>query len=77
MVTQDGEIETVTPKMDFLEEANQSDELGIFDTDAMSDLIEFKWNEFSFRFHMIYFCFHCFYIVTLFIYITEIYTMNH
>lgn len=26
---------------------------------------------------MVYFCIHCFYIVTLFIYITEIYTMNH
>jgi len=69
MVTDtDKKTRTVKPKKyDFLKEANECEELGIFDTDAMKDLIEFKWSEFSFNFHMSYFSFHCFYIVTLFL----------
>lgn len=78
MVTEtDKQTTTVKPKYDFLKKANESGELGIFDTDAMKDLIEFKYSEFSFNFHLTYFCFHCFYTITLFVYITEIYTLNH
>lgn len=50
-----------------------SNELDIFRTDAVKDLIEFKWKEFAMAVHMSGFYFHFGYIFMLAIYINSTY----
>ena len=52
---------------------NESDELMIFATDTIMQLIQFKWDEYAYTFHKIGCVMQIFYIVMMFIYINQVY----
>ena len=49
--------------------AGQEDEIEMFQSDNLKDLIAFKWNEYGFYFHLFGIFIHMFYIVVLFYYV--------
>ena len=51
----------------------ESDELSIFETELIKDLIDFKWQQFAFRYHAWGFFFHVLYIIANSIYIKAVY----
>jgi hypothetical protein len=51
----------------------ESEEMDIFETPLIKDYIDFKWERFAFRQHLIGFCFHITYVVTLMYYIAQVY----
>lgn len=63
------------------EEANlmaildESEEMNIFDTIALKEVIQYKWLNFAKSWHLIGAFFHLFYILSLSVYILEVYTL--
>lgn len=52
---------------------SNSDDLDIFNTDVVMDLIDYKWNKFAKRVHYIGWVIHMFYISVLIAYIKNVY----
>jgi hypothetical protein len=50
-----------------------SDELSIFKTELVKDVLDYKWNTFAGRTHIIGLMFHITYVVSLLWYINEIF----
>jgi hypothetical protein len=55
---------------------SNSDELDLFCSNAICDVINFKWDEFALKIHMVGCFFHFFYMTILIIYINAIYIKN-
>lgn len=51
----------------------ESDELEIFKSDLIIDLVDFRWNSIAKKVHTIGFCFHLCYILFLSLYINDTY----
>jgi hypothetical protein len=56
---------------------SDSDELDIFHTPPLMQIIEFKWNLFGRKHHMFGFFFHFFYVGVFIIYVKEAYMEDH
>jgi hypothetical protein len=54
-----------------------SEELDIFNTESLSDLIDFKWNQFGMRHHLVGCMMHMLQITILIIYVDYIYINNY
>lgn len=63
-------------KESLLDMCSESEELEIFCSAAISDVIKFKWDEFALNIHMVGCFFHFFYMTILIIYINAIYINN-
>ena len=53
----------------------ESDELELFNSLAIQDVIDFKWTEFAYKIHLVGCFFHFFYMTILIIYINAIYVI--
>lgn len=53
-----------------------SEELELFESQAIQDVIDFKWNTFAYKIHMVGCFFHFWYMTILIIYINAIYIKN-
>lgn len=56
---------------------SETDELQLFDTKPVIELIEYGWNTFAYKFHMFGCMMHLFYMLTLSIFVNEIYCKSH
>ena len=63
----------VNKKLSFMDECFQSDELNLFNSEAIVDILNFKWKTFATKFHMIGCVMHFAYMFLLFNYINQIY----
>lgn len=59
--------------MNLLDVCANSEELNINETDTLKDLIEFKWNQYGYWFHLGGFLIHAIYVVALFVYTDMVY----
>ena len=66
-------VELANDSINLLEECANSEELSIFETDTLKDLIEFKWNQYGYRFHLGGFLIHAVYVLMLFVYTDMVY----
>ena len=76
-MNEDGSTELVSPQHEFLTACGQSDELQLFETTSMRELIQFKWDSFSKKFQLFGFMMHLFFLVTQDFFISEIYIKGH
>jgi hypothetical protein len=60
-----------------MEEFAESEELEVFTSKSLIDLLEFKWTEFGKQFHMVGCCMHFMYMSLLFVYINQVYIENN
>ena len=60
-------------QVNFLEYCSQHEEIQMFESPTLIQLIEFKWNKIAFKFHLIGFAFHVVYLVSLFMFTDIIY----
>lgn len=58
------------------EKLTRCNDLDIYDTKAVNDLINYKWKTFGRRFHYIGFLFHSFNVVMLNVYVIQVYISN-
>jgi|TARA_B110001450_G_scaffold255281_1_gene282438 hypothetical protein len=66
-------VELANSDINLLEECANSEELSIFETDTLKDLIEFKWNQYGYLFHLGGFLIHAVYVLMLFVYTDMVY----
>lgn len=59
--------------VDFMNMCSDSDEIEMFQSEYLQDLIDFKWNAFASGFHKIGMFIHITYLVAIFIYVTDEY----
>jgi hypothetical protein len=52
---------------------SESEELALFESQAIQDVIDFKWVEFAYNIHMVGCFFHFWYMSILIVYINAIY----
>ena len=78
----DKEIDIYTKKVtmklaneedNLLEDLAGSEDLSIFESESVKDLIEFKWNRFGFYFNLFGFLVHGFNVAMIFLYIDYVY----
>ena len=50
-----------------------SNEIDVFLSETVHQIIRFKWNNFAFQFHMIGFCSHIYFMTVLCIYVNSVY----
>ena len=55
---------------------NEIEELEVFETKTIKELIEFKWTNYGKKHHIIGTCFHFFYILLMVVYINYVYILN-
>jgi len=56
---------------------NESDELEIYETQAIQQLIQFKWDTYAYNHHIIGVTFHGFHMLSLIVYINISYILNY
>jgi hypothetical protein len=66
-------VELSNNDINLLDECANSEELAIFETDTLKDLIEFKWSQYGYRFHLGGFLIHAVYVIMLFVYTDMVY----
>ena len=54
---------------------DECEEMEIFDTVAIKEIIQYKWDNFAKSWHLVGAFFHLFYIVSLSVYIFEVYVL--
>jgi hypothetical protein len=59
--------------MDLMDACGSTTELEIFETKTLRDLLDFKWDTYASRVHMIMFSFHCCYLVVFSMFVNEFY----
>lgn len=69
----DGGLENVNTTVGFMQLLNESDELEIFATETITQLLDFKWEEYALTFHKIGCLMQIFYVIMMFVYINSIY----
>ena len=55
----------------------ETDELELFETRPVTEIIEYSWTAFAYKFHILGFSMHMFYMWTLCVYIQEVYCIAH
>lgn len=70
---QDGKKITVNPTTCIMALCSNCDNLEVFNSDAITELIQFKWTEFGQSHHMIGLFFHACQMIMLMIYIQYVY----
>ena len=63
----------VRPELSIMDLCASTNEIDIFDTRSVQEVIQFKWNTFGWHFHLVGGLFHTFYMAILVIYNTLIY----
>lgn len=53
--------------------AETEDELNMFESETLQDLIAFKWDNYGYKFHLFGCCYHFVYIIILFLYTDQVY----
>ena len=53
--------------------AETEDEMSIFETETLQDLIQFKWDSYGYNFHLFGCSVHLIYIIILFLYTDQVY----
>jgi len=66
-------MEIANQSVNLLEDCANSEELSIFETDTLKDMIEFKWNQYGYIFHLMGFLIHLVYVIMLFVYTDFVY----
>lgn len=74
---EDGSFDYQNPDVSFMELIVDSDQLDIFESNNVQDLIKYKWNKFAQRFHIKGFIFHFMYLVIMSIFVDQIYVKNN
>lgn len=64
MSSEDGDIITAIA---------ESEEKSLFKTDAVVDMVDFKWKQFAFKFHFVNVTVHFVYVIYLFFYVKWIF----
>lgn len=72
----DGKNKFFFKSLSLLKKCTESDELDLFVTESLTDVLDFKWNQYAIKFHMIGCLMHFGYMFLLFVYIYEVYIMN-
>jgi hypothetical protein len=54
-----------------------SDEIDVFLSETVNQIIMFKWKHFAFKFHMIGLCVHFYFMTVLFVYVKIVYLKRH
>ena len=63
-------------KDDLMEAIINSDEKEIFESEALTDMVDFKWEKYAFRRHIIGAFFHLVYLTCLLLYINHTFLIN-
>ena len=63
-------------KISLLKKCTESSELDLFVTKSLTDVLDFKWNQYAIKFHLIGCLMHFGYMFLLFVYIYEVYIIN-
>ena len=67
----DGEIEIVNEDVNLMSLAEETEEMEIFDTPAIVDIIEYRWDFYACRFHMFGLFMNTIYIISFILYVKE------
>lgn len=70
---EDGQKRVINSDVDLMGLLNKTEELTIFDTKSVQELIEFKWDSYALSHHLVGCFLHFFYLIILMIYINIIY----
>jgi hypothetical protein len=63
--------------VNLLELLAESDELAVFETESVKQLINFKWEKQAYRFHLFSFVMHMAYILNFMFYVYQAYILGH
>ena len=66
----------INENIDFMGLCEDSDQLDIFETESIKELIQYKWNNFGRKFHMFGCLMHFVYMATISLYVLEVYINN-
>jgi len=66
-------VDLANTNINLLDVCANSEELNIFETESLKDLIEFKWNQYGYSFHLGGFLIHAVYVIMLFVYTNYVY----
>lgn len=76
VLLEDGTFEYQNPNINFMKMIINSDELEIFESSNVENLIQYKWNKFAQKLHFTGFLFHFFYLTVMTIFVKQIYVDN-
>jgi hypothetical protein len=65
--------ETINPDVSLMALCSETEELEMFETEAMKDIIDFKWRMYGRRHHMLGMTMHMLYSLMINIYVSEAY----
>ena len=66
-----GKTQIMNEDVNLMSLAEETEEMSIFDTDAINDIIEYRWDYYAFKFHMIGLFMNMFYIFSFILYVKE------
>ena len=66
-----GKTQIMNEDVNLMSLAEETEEMSIFDTDAINDIIEYRWDSYAFKFHMIGLFMNMFYIFSFILYVKE------
>lgn len=67
------EVEMVREGVSLVSVFQETEEVEIFDSTCIQEVIGYKWDVYGRRFHLLGFTMHCFYVVVMNIYVAEVY----
>jgi hypothetical protein len=76
-VDDDGRTKTHREELSIMDLAAGTDEIDVFLTSTIQEIIEFKWRKFGMKFHIIGSSFHMFYVSILLIYTNLVYVAGN
>lgn len=68
-----GKNELIIPESDMMCNFTSTEELDVYQTESLQQLIDFKWHEFSRKHQMVGLCFHFAYLLAILLFIFEVY----
>ena len=72
----DGKNVFYNEKISIMDLCSESNELDVYLSEAVQEIIEYKWAYFARKWYFVGFGFHLFYMTVLFVYIHVIYVQN-
>ena len=66
-------LASLANNMDLMDACGNTEELEIFATRTLQDLINFKWDTYASTIHFVMFFFHCIYMIIFSIFVFEMY----
>ena len=73
MIDEEGNQKTENEGDSLVANFNDTDEFDLFDLEAVTEIIQYKWNKYGMRFHLFGFFVHCYYAIMINIYVAHCY----